>query len=119
MCSGSEAVDSAVKIARKWAYVKKGIPTDEAWILTTDRCYHGVTLATMPLSNVIAQDYGQHVPKVGPFAPTSGELIEYGAIDVLSKTFEEDGHRIAAFMVEPIQGAAGYFVAVSYEISKY
>lgn len=55
MLSGSEAVESAVKIARKWAYVKKGVTADEAWILTTDRCYHGITLATMPLSNIIAQ----------------------------------------------------------------
>ena len=55
MCSGAEAVESAVKIARKWAYVKKGVPTGNAWVLTTDRCYHGVTLATMPLSNVISQ----------------------------------------------------------------
>lgn len=54
MLSGSEAVESAIKIARKWAYVKKGIPADEAWVLTTDRCYHGITLATMSLSNVIA-----------------------------------------------------------------
>lgn len=54
MLSGSEAVESAIKIARKWAYVKKGIQADEAWILTTDRCYHGITLATMSLSNVIA-----------------------------------------------------------------
>lgn len=54
MVSGSEATESAVKIARKWAYVKKGVAPDEAWVLTTDKCYHGITLATMSLSNVIA-----------------------------------------------------------------
>lgn len=54
MVTGSEAVDSCVKAARKWAYLKKGVPADEAWILTTDHCYHGVTLATMCLSNHIA-----------------------------------------------------------------
>ena len=54
MVTGAEAVDSMIKIARKWAYVKKGIPTDEAIILTTDQCYHGLTLATMCLSNHIA-----------------------------------------------------------------
>lgn len=54
MLSGSEAVESAVKIARKWAYVKKKVPVDDAWILTTEGCYHGITLATMPLSNRIA-----------------------------------------------------------------
>lgn len=52
-------------------------------------------------------DYGQHVPNVGPRAPTSGRLIQYGDIDALAETFEQDGHRIAAFLVEPVQGWAG------------
>lgn len=55
MVSGSEAIDACIKIARKWAYVKKKVPANEAWILTTDRCYHGVTLVTMNLSNVMAE----------------------------------------------------------------
>lgn len=55
MVTGAEAVDALIKIARKWAYVTKGIPNDEAIILTTDQCYHGLTLATMGLSNRIAQ----------------------------------------------------------------
>lgn len=54
MLSGGEAVDAAIKIARKWAYVNKGVATDDAWVLTTDRCYHGITLSTMALSNVKA-----------------------------------------------------------------
>ncbi|KAB2573775.1 Ornithine aminotransferase [Lasiodiplodia theobromae] len=107
MLSGSEAVESAIKIARKWAYVKKGIPADEAWVLTTDRCYHGITLATMSLSNVIADNFGEHIPHVGPFSPSTQKLIEYGELDVLRETFEQDGHRIAAFMIEPIQGLSG------------
>lgn len=52
MLSGSEAVESAVKIARKWAYLKKGIPQDQAYILTVDQCYHGLTLSTMPMATV-------------------------------------------------------------------
>lgn len=55
MLSGGEAVDAAIKIARKWAYVRKGVPRGKAWVLTTDRCYHGITLTTMALSNVKAQ----------------------------------------------------------------
>lgn len=55
MVTGSEAIDACIKIARKWAYVEKKIPADEAWILTTDCCYHGVTLITMNLSNVMAE----------------------------------------------------------------
>lgn len=55
MVTGSEAVDAMVKVARKWAYVKKGIPKNEAIVLTTDQCYHGLTLTTMGFSNVLAE----------------------------------------------------------------
>ena len=126
MVTGSEAVESCVKAARKWAYLKKGVPTDEAWILTTDHCYHGVTLATMCLSNHIADrklmqtlhtlldknvdqtDFGKHVANVGPFGPRSGRLIRYGHIEDLQAVLEESGHQIAAFLIEPVQGYAGY-----------
>jgi ornithine--oxo-acid transaminase len=54
MVTGSEAAESAVQIARKWAYWKKGIPEGEAWVLTVDRCFHGLTIGTMSLSNVKA-----------------------------------------------------------------
>lgn len=59
MMSGSEAAESAVKIARKWAYTVKGVKKDEAWILTTSHCFHGLTLATMPLSDVISDSMFQ------------------------------------------------------------
>ncbi|KAF7548940.1 hypothetical protein G7Z17_g6726 [Cylindrodendrum hubeiense] len=124
MLSGSEAVESAIKVVRKWAYVNKGVDPDEAWILTTDHCYHGITLATMSLSNVVADsertpvrfmqsvlisslDFGKHLPHVGPLSPSTGKLIAFGELDVLRETFELDGHMIAAFMIEPIQGLAG------------
>ncbi|KAK7224181.1 hypothetical protein V2G26_012184 [Clonostachys chloroleuca] len=107
MMSGSEAIDAALKIARKWGYNVKGIPENEAWIVTCDQCYHGSTLATMPLATVVSKDFGRHVPNVGPFGPSSRKLIPFGDIEALRETFEEDGHRIAAFMLEPIQGWAG------------
>ncbi|KAJ3525659.1 hypothetical protein NM208_g11541 [Fusarium decemcellulare] len=107
MLSGSEAVESAIKIARKWAYTKKKIPENDAWILTTDQCYHGLTLATMPLATQVAKNFGSHVPHVGPYAPTSGKLIHYGDVAILDEIFKQDGHRIAAFLVEPVQGWAG------------
>lgn len=53
-------------------------------------------------------DYGQHVPKVGPYAPTSGKMVRYGEIDDLREALEVDADKIAAFMIEPIQGASGY-----------
>ncbi|UPK96968.1 hypothetical protein LCI18_007903 [Fusarium solani-melongenae] len=107
MLSGSEAVESAIKIARKWAYTHKQVPANEAWVLTCDQCYHGLTLATMPLATVVAKNFGQHVPNVGPYAPTSGKLIKYGDTEILAETFKQDGHKIAGFIVEPVQGWAG------------
>lgn len=58
MCSGAEAVDGACKIARKWAYVKKGVPTDKAVILTADSCYHGMTLSTMNMTDIMLESKG-------------------------------------------------------------
>ncbi|KAL6884446.1 pyridoxal phosphate-dependent transferase [Trichoderma evansii] len=107
MLSGSEAVESAIKIARKWAYTKKNIPENEAWVITCDQCYHGLTLATMPLATVVAKNFGEHLPRVGPRAPTGGKLIQYGDLDGLTEVFEKDGQKIAAFIVEPVQGWAG------------
>ena len=52
-------------------------------------------------------DFGQHLPNIGPYAPTSGKLVPFGDIDVLREVFEQDGERIAAFFVEPVQGWAG------------
>lgn len=51
MTSGAEAVDSAVKIARKWGYMSKKIPEGECHILTAAACYHGVTLSTVSLAS--------------------------------------------------------------------
>ncbi|VUC31948.1 unnamed protein product [Clonostachys rosea] len=110
MITGSEGVESAVKIARKWAYVKKGIPTDEAWVITADSCYHGLTLATMPLSNHMASNFGKHLPNVGPVGPSSGRLIRFGNADDLEIVLREDANKIAAFMIEPIQGYSGTVV---------
>ncbi|KAL1957226.1 hypothetical protein VTO42DRAFT_6260 [Malbranchea cinnamomea] len=98
MVTGSEAAEAAVKIARKWAYLKKGLLEGEAWILTADGCFHGLTLGTMALSNVKAEC---------PWIPSTGKLVEFGSVNDLREALEKDGHRIAAFMIEPIQGSAG------------
>ncbi|KAF5651414.1 ornithine aminotransferase [Fusarium tjaetaba] len=110
MLSGSEAVESAVKIARKWAYLKKGIPQDQAHVLTVDQCYHGLTLSTMPMATASHKHFGQHLPNIGPYAPTSGKLVPFGDIEALREVFEDDGERIAALFVEPVQGWAGTIV---------
>jgi ornithine--oxo-acid transaminase len=52
-------------------------------------------------------DYGKHVPLVGPYAPTSRKLVKFGDVDDLQEALEADADKIAAFMIEPIQGASG------------
>lgn len=49
LTSGAEAADAAVKIARKWGYLRKAIPEGDAWVLTAGCCYHGVTLSTVAM----------------------------------------------------------------------
>ncbi|KAK2608034.1 hypothetical protein N8I77_006671 [Diaporthe amygdali] len=111
LTSGAEAADAAVKIARKWGYVQKGIPAGEAWVLTAGRCYHGVTLSTVAMRSDHQKSplYGPFMPQVGPFSP-AGRPIRFGEIDDIREAFELDGGRIAAFIVEPIQGSAGVMV---------
>ncbi|POS75666.1 hypothetical protein DHEL01_v205935, partial [Diaporthe helianthi] len=114
LTSGAEATDAAVKIARKWGYLQKQIPEGKAWVLTAGRCYHGVTLSTVAMRSEHQKShvYGPFMPKVGPISP-SGREIRFGDIDDVREAFEMDGERIAAFMVEPIQGSAGVIVPPS------
>ncbi|KAL2272697.1 hypothetical protein FJTKL_06210 [Diaporthe vaccinii] len=114
LTSGAEAADAAVKIARKWGYLQKRIPEGDAWVLTAGRCYHGVTLSTVPMRSGPQKSplFGPFMPKVGPISP-AGREIRFGGIDDVRDAFETDGERIAAFMVEPIQGSAGVIVPPS------
>lgn len=106
MCSGADATDTASKIARKWGYLKKGIKEDDVFILTTSACYHGITLSTHSFASVRKQIFGPFLPNVGSTSP-SGIFVKYGDIESLEKAISADHERIAAFMVEPIQGSAG------------
>lgn len=106
MCSGADATDTATKIARKWGYLKKGIKEDEAFVLTTSACYHGLTISTHSFASVKNNKFGPYVPHVGSISP-SGVVVKYGDIQSLKDAIEADGAVIAAFMVEPIQGSAG------------
>jgi glutamate-1-semialdehyde aminotransferase len=53
------------------------------------------------------QGFGADLPNVGPWAPSTGKLIQFGSVDDLREAFERDADKIAAFMIEPIQGSAG------------
>ncbi len=103
MNTGAEAVETAIKIARKWAYEVKGIDENEAEIIVCENNFHGRTTTIISFSN------DQNARKnFGPF--TKGFVnIEYDNIQALENVLQNNPN-IAAFLVEPIQGEAGVYV---------
>ncbi len=102
MNSGAEAVETAIKITRKWAYDVKQLPPDQAIILVAQENFHGRTTTIVSFSTDPTTRNG-----FGPYTP--GFLsVEYGNLEELKSVFEgEYGSRIAGFLIEPIQGEAG------------
>ena len=101
MNTGAEAVETAIKAARKWAYTVKGVASDKAEIIACTGNFHGRTLAIIAMS-----DEPQYQEGFGPFPP-GFRIVEYGNIDALRDTINEN---TAAFIVEPIQGEGGIIV---------
>lgn len=102
MNTGAEAVETAIKVCRKWAYEKKGIAENEAKIIVCENNFHGRTTTIISFSN--DPDARKNF---GPYTP--GFLkIPYNDLDALEKALEEEN--VAGFMVEPIQGEAGVYV---------
>ncbi len=102
MNSGVEAVETALKLARRWGYDKKGIPADQAKIITVEDNFHGRTLNVVSFSTDPTSRDG-----FGPFMP-GYEVIPYNDLDALAKALEDP--TVAGFLVEPIQGEAGVYV---------
>ncbi len=103
MNTGAEAVETALKICRKWAYEKKGIAENEAQIIVCEGNFHGRTTTIISFSN------DENARKnFGPY--TAGFIkIPYNDIEALEKAVQSTKN-IAGFLVEPIQGEAGVFV---------
>ncbi|KFC18717.1 ornithine--oxo-acid transaminase [Chryseobacterium sp. FH1] len=104
MNSGAEAVETAVKLARKWSYEVKGISENGAKIVVCENNFHGRTTTIVSFSN--DPDANQNY---GPFTPGFVK-IPYNDLVALEETFKNDAQNIAAFLVEPIQGEAGVYV---------
>lgn len=102
MNSGAEGVESALKLCRRWAYEKKGIPENEAKIIVCDGNFHGRTITIVSMSTDPSSYKG-----FGPFTP-GFIVIPYNDPDALKKALDEPN--VAGFLVEPIQGEAGVFV---------
>ena len=103
MNTGAEAVETALKITRKWAYEVKGIPENQAQIIVCEGNFHGRTTTIISFSN------DQNARKnFGPY--TDGFIaIPYDNIDALENVLTNNSN-IAGFLVEPIQGEAGVYV---------
>ena len=101
MNTGAEAVETAIKMARKWGYEKKGIPKDQAKILVCEGNFHGRTVTIVGMSTDPDCQVG-----FGPFTP-GFEVIDYDNIPALEKALEDPN--VCAFLVEPIQGEKGVY----------
>jgi len=104
MNSGAEAVETAVKLARKWSYEVKGILENAAKIVVCENNFHGRTTTIVSFSN--DPDANQNY---GPFTPGFIK-IPYNDLAALEETLKNEAQNIAAFLVEPIQGEAGVYV---------
>jgi ornithine--oxo-acid transaminase len=100
--TGVEAVETAIKICRKWAYEKKGLDTNTATIIFATGNFHGRTLGVISASTdpTATKNFGPYLPGI--------EVIPYNDLDALEQALENPN--IAGFLVEPIQGEAGVFV---------
>ena len=102
MNTGAEAVETAIKLCRKWAYQKKGIPKDQAKIVVCENNFHGRTTTIVSFSND-PDGYGDY----GPYTP-GFVRIPYNDVDALAEALKDPN--VAGFLFEPIQGEAGVFV---------
>jgi len=116
MNTGAEGVETALKLCRKWAYTKKGIPEPEARIIVCEGNFHGRTITVISMSTD-PDSYGGF----GPYTP-GFITIPYNDLGALAEALEQPN--VAGFLVEPIQGEAGVFVpdegylAKAYELCK-
>jgi len=102
MNTGAEADETALKLARKWGYEKKGIPENEAKIIVCADNFHGRTITIISMSTDPDAYKG-----FGPYTP-GFVTVPYNDLDTLAKELKDTN--VAAFLVEPIQGEAGVFV---------
>lgn len=102
MNTGAEADETALKIARKWAYEKKGVPENQAKILVVENNFHGRTITVISMSTDPTAYKG-----FGPYTPGFVN-IPYNDTETLEKELQDPN--VAAFLVEPIQGEAGVYV---------
>jgi len=104
MNTGAEAVETAIKVARKWGYTVKGVPADQAVIIVFGGNFHGrtTTIVSFSTDDDARADFGPYTPGF--------RIVPYGDLDAVRSAVEELGERVVAVLVEPIQGEAGVIV---------
>ena len=104
MNTGAEAVESAIKVARKWGYTVKGVPADQAVIIVFSGNFHGrtTTIVSFSTDEDSRADFGPYTPGF--------RIVPYGDLDALTVAVSELGERVVAVLVEPIQGEAGIVI---------
>jgi ornithine--oxo-acid transaminase len=116
MNTGAEADETAIKLCRKWAYQKKGVPENQAKIIVCEDNFHGrtVTIVSMSSDPDAKKDYGPYTPGF--------VTIPYNDTEALEKELQDPN--VAGFLVEPIQGEAGVnvpdegYLKKAYELCK-
>ena len=110
MNTGAEADETALKLCRKWAYEKKGVPSNMAKIIVCEGNFHGrtITIISMSTDPDANANYGPYTPGF--------EVVPYNDIPALEKALEDPN--VAGFLVEPIQGEAGVYVPDSGYLKK-
>ncbi|CCE81933.1 Piso0_002614 [Millerozyma farinosa CBS 7064] len=112
--TGAEAVETGLKIARAWGYKQKKIADGEAIILSAVNNFHGRTLGIISMSTDTSatDNFGPYLKGVGCQIPgeAAGTFLRYGVIEDVEKAFKNAGDKIAAILLEPIQGEAGIVV---------
>ena len=101
MNTGAEAVESAIKVARRWAYERKGVAPDRATIITMDGCFHGRTTTIVGFSTDPDARRG-----FGPFTP-GFRTVPFGDLDAIAAAMDKT---TAAVLLEPVQGEAGVVI---------
>lgn len=102
MNSGAEADETALKLARRWGYDKKGVPENQAKIIVCEGNFHGRTITIISMSTDPDSYKG-----FGPYTP-GFEVVPYNNTAMLEEALEDQN--VVAFLVEPIQGEAGVYV---------
>ena len=104
MNTGAEAVETAIKVARKWGYRVKGVPDGQAVIIAFGGNFHGrtTTIVSFSTDEDARDDFGPYTPGF--------RILPYGDLDAVRSAVGELGDRVVAVLVEPIQGEAGVIV---------